>query len=122
MKCLNICMLYTFNDYLDVYYFLCVQVDCESLTNCGVKALGEHCKKLSNIELQGVPFVSDEGLLGIIMNGCIWNLSLAECAVTDITLRYIADYCSFSVSVSGFIQAYFPSESAYSKNPLQGLS
>ncbi len=76
------------------------QVDCESLSNSGLKSLGKYCKKLRRVDLQGVPFVDDDGLATIVENGMLEKLSLAECAVTDVTLRRIAKYCSSLVCIS----------------------
>lgn len=63
-------------------------------------ALGEHCKKLTNLDLQGVPFVSDAGLINVLLNGELTNLSLAECAITDVTLRRITKHCSSTVCIN----------------------
>eukprot|EP00794_Sanderia_malayensis_P005243 gene5243-5907_t len=71
--------------------------ECEGLTNYGLKLLGTHCQKLYCIDLQGVPFVSDEGLLEVLRNGLVCKLSLAECAVTDVTLRNIVRFCSSTI-------------------------
>ena len=65
-------------------------------------ALGEHCKKLASLDLQGVPFVSDAGLINVLKNGKVTNLSLAECAITDVTLRRIINHCSSTVCLCRF--------------------
>eukprot|EP00112_Aurelia_sp_Birch-Aquarium-sp1_P022087 Seg611.7 transcript_id=Seg611.7/GoldUCD/mRNA.D3Y31 product="SCF E3 ubiquitin ligase complex F-box protein grrA" protein_id=Seg611.7/GoldUCD/D3Y31 len=102
-------------------------VDCDSLSNFGIMALGEHCKKLTNLDLQGVPFVSDAGLINVLLNGELTNLSLAECAITDVTLRRITKHCSSTIRNLNFswcdeITDTGLSELVYSCPDLQSLN
>lgn len=50
------------------------------------------------MDLQGVPFISDRGILDVLSNGLLCELSLAECAISDLTLNNIAKFCFASVS------------------------
>ena len=52
-----------------------------------------------DLDLQGVPFISDRGLVAVLEHGLLHDLSLAECAVTDLTLQNIAKFCFASVII-----------------------
>ncbi|XP_065071249.1 uncharacterized protein LOC135695947, partial [Rhopilema esculentum] len=72
--------------------------ECECLSNSGIIAVGLYCKNLQILDLQGVPFISDRGLLDVLSSGLLEELTLAECAITDTTLRNIANYCSLTIT------------------------
>lgn len=64
--------------------------------------MGQHCKRLVDLDLQGVPFISDKGLANVLSHGLLSELSLAECAITDVTLKNIARFCFASVITFNF--------------------
>ena len=80
--------------------FHSTKAECECLSNSGIFSLGQHCKKIQDLDLQGVPFINDRGLKEVISNGLLSELSLAECAVTDLTLQNIAKFCFASVCIN----------------------
>ncbi|KAK3750581.1 hypothetical protein QZH41_018189, partial [Actinostola sp. cb2023] len=68
-------------------------IDCEKITNRSLKLLPVHCPRLEKIDLKGVPFITDHGVVPMLSSPCLQTLSLAEASVTDISMYSIAEKC-----------------------------
>lgn len=54
------------------------------MTGDGIKALGDHCQSLIDLDLTGVPFVNDVSLIHLIkLNPNIQTLGFAESSLSD---------------------------------------
>ncbi|XP_064607051.1 F-box/LRR-repeat protein fbxl-1-like [Liolophura sinensis] len=72
-------------------------VDCDQVTCSGIQDIGKHCQKLRGLDLKGVCFLTDAALWPCLSRGQLRHLSLAECGISDVTLRWICQYLSETV-------------------------
>ncbi|XP_077997065.1 uncharacterized protein LOC144450342 [Glandiceps talaboti] len=68
-------------------------VDCESLSSAGIVCLSK-CRKLEQLDLKGVSFISDAGLTPLLANSdsALTKLCLAEANITDVSMHRIGKY------------------------------
>ncbi|XP_031574935.1 uncharacterized protein LOC116308603 isoform X2 [Actinia tenebrosa] len=67
--------------------------DCEKLRDQSLLSLPVHCPLLESIDLRGVAFVTDLGVVPMLDCPRLKTLSLAETSVTDITMFALAEKC-----------------------------
>ncbi|XP_064645007.1 uncharacterized protein LOC135498609 [Lineus longissimus] len=67
--------------------------DCESLSLLGLVKMSLYCKKIQHLDLKGVCFIGDAAVVPIIANRSLQTLSVAECNISDLTLRMLSVHC-----------------------------
>ncbi|XP_035669018.1 uncharacterized protein LOC118411092 [Branchiostoma floridae] len=68
-------------------------IDCDRTAPFSLAALGYNCNKLEYLDVKGMSFIGDTGLVPLVVNNPqLQTLSLAECNITDLSLDKIAKF------------------------------
>eukprot|EP00058_Branchiostoma_floridae_P006885 XP_002592373.1 hypothetical protein BRAFLDRAFT_106234 [Branchiostoma floridae] len=68
-------------------------IDCDRTAPFSLAALSYDCNKLEYLDVKGMSFIGDTGLVPLVVNNPqLQTLSLAECNITDLSLDKIAKF------------------------------
>ncbi|CAH1251675.1 FBXL20 [Branchiostoma lanceolatum] len=68
-------------------------IDCDRTSPFSLAALGCSCSKLEYLDVKGMSFIGDAGLIPLVVNNPqLQTLSLAECNIMDLSLEKVAKF------------------------------